>query len=79
MPKEKVTVSLAPDALRYTEHYRKIHGLKTRSEVLARALKLLRERELVEGYRAMSEDESQLRDPWLDSDLQETLHGVDER
>lgn len=71
-------MSLPADVLHYAEQYRKTHGLKTRSEVLTKALKLLREQELVVGYRAMAQEQAQLEDVWLDSDLSETLKGIDE-
>lgn len=70
---QKVTISLPPEVLSYADRYRKLHGLATRSEVLTLALKLLRERELAEGYRAMAQDRDELADPWLDSGLQESL------
>ena len=76
-PNQKVTVSLPAAVLSYADNYKEAHGMN-RSEVLTLALKLLREKELVEGYRAMSEDENQQTDPWLDSDLGETLKSIDE-
>ena len=71
---QKVTVSLPADVLNYADAYKKSHGLN-RSEVLTLALKLLRERELGEGYRALAEEEKQNpnTDSWVDSDTDETL------
>ena len=74
---QKVTVSLSAEALTYADAYRETHGLATRSEVLSLALKLLRERELAEGYRALAEEMAQNPDPFVDSDLDETLALVD--
>jgi metal-responsive CopG/Arc/MetJ family transcriptional regulator len=75
--KQKVTISLPLDVLSYADRYKTEHGIATRSEVLAIALRLLRERELVAGYRAMAEEQAKDDDPWLDSDLGETLEGID--
>lgn len=51
---QKVSVSLPDDLLAYTERYQQAHGLSSRSEVVVRALKTLREAELAEGYRALA-------------------------
>ncbi len=45
----KISVSLPTEWLRYTEIYRKTHGLSSRSEVIVRAMEALRERELAEA------------------------------
>lgn len=74
---QKVTVSLPADALTYADTYRESHGLSTRSEVLTLALKLLRERELLEGYRALAKEMAQHPDPLVDSGLDETLALID--
>jgi Arc/MetJ-type ribon-helix-helix transcriptional regulator len=71
---QKVTISLPPEALKYADRYRETHGLNTRSEVMTLALKLLREKELAEGYRAQAQALEASSDPWLDSDLQETAN-----
>ena len=72
MPKEKVTVSLPVDALRYADEYKEAHGLN-RSEVLALALKALRAEELAEGYRALAAEYAENPDPLLDSGFEEVL------
>lgn len=72
MTNQKVTISLPDELLRYADEYKESHGLN-RSEVFSLALKTLREQELIEGYKAMAKDEAELNDPWLDSDLKETL------
>lgn len=72
MNNQKVTISLPGEMLCYADTYKAHHGL-SRSEVFTLALKLLREQELAEGYRAMAEDWASHEDPWLDSGLEETL------
>jgi len=72
---EKLSISLPEPLARFVEAYRRRHGLKSKSEVIALALKKLREEELIEGLRAMSEDYAHEPDAWLDSDLEETLEG----
>lgn len=52
----KISISLDARLLLFAEGYRARHGLASRSEVVARALELLRERELAEGFRAMAEE-----------------------
>ena len=68
----KVTVSLSTEVLKYADAYKKEHGLN-RSEVVTLALKLLRERELAAGYRALAEEYAEMPDPLLDTGLEETL------
>ena len=70
---EKLSISLSEPLARFVEAYRRRHRLKSKSEVVALALKKLREEELIEGLRAMSEDYAREPDAWLDSDLEETL------
>lgn len=74
---QKVTVSLPVSVLEYADRYRQEHGLSTRSEVVTLALRLLRERELEEGYTALAEAYKDNPDPLLDSDLDETLELID--
>jgi len=52
----KLSVSLPADSARFIERYRRTHALKTRSEVIARALNALRERELESAYRASARE-----------------------
>ena len=75
---QKVTVSLSVDALSYADTYKETHGLATRSEVLALALKLLREQELAAGYRALAEEMARRPDPLVDAGLGETLALIDD-
>lgn len=72
MNSQKVTISLPDEMLRYADKYKKNHGLN-RSEVFTRALQLLRQQELAEGYQTMANDQQELSDPWLDSGLDESL------
>ena len=59
------------------DKYKSAHSLSTRSEVLALALKLLREQELAVGYRALAEEMRQQSDLFMDSSLDETLSHLD--
>lgn len=68
----KVTVSLPEEVLTYADRYKEAHGLN-RSEVLTLALKVLREKELAEGYRALAEEQQANPDPLLDSGLDEVV------
>jgi len=72
---EKLSISLPEPLARFVEAYRRRHGLKSKSEVIALALKKLREEELIEGLEAMREEYAKKPDAWLDSDLEETLEG----
>ena len=69
---QKVTVSLPAAALSYADRYKEAHGLN-RSEVLTLALRLLRERELLEGYRTLAETQRAHPDPLLDTGLDEVV------
>lgn len=51
---EKVSISLPPALLDFVEEYRVTRGIKSRSEVIERALFILRERELDSAYREAS-------------------------
>lgn len=70
---QKISISLSPEWLRYAEAYREKYGLNSRSEVIARAMQSLRERELAEGYRALTEEYKADPDPLLDSGINEGL------
>lgn len=70
---QKISISLSPEWIRYAETYQKEHGLSSRSEVIAKAMQSLRERELAEGYRALAEDYKTNPDPLLDSGISEGL------
>jgi Arc/MetJ-type ribon-helix-helix transcriptional regulator len=70
---QKISISLSPELLRYAEDYQKAHGLASRSEVIAHAMKALRDKELLEGYKAMAEDYKKNPDPLLDSGINEGL------
>ena len=70
---QKISVSLSQDLLRYAETYRKTHGLSSRSEVIALAVKALRERELAEGYKALAEEHRRKPDPLIEAGLEDGL------
>lgn len=56
MNQRKLSVSV-PDALvRFVDAYRDEHGLKTKSEVVERALALLREADLEGAYASASQE-----------------------
>lgn len=75
---QKVSVSLPNELLAYAEAYRRSHGLSSRSEVLVRALKTLREAELAEGYRALAAEYKERPDPLADAIGAEELEPSDE-
>ena len=53
---QKISVSLPPNLVKYTERYQKETGLSSRSEVIVEAIKALREKELAAAYEAWAED-----------------------
>lgn len=48
---ERISVSLPTPLVRFLEQYQASHAVKTRSEVLERAVLLLRQENLIEEYR----------------------------
>jgi antitoxin ParD1/3/4 len=48
----RVSISLPDSLARFVENYRRKHGLKSRSQVFEKSIKLLRSRELEAAYRA---------------------------
>lgn len=74
----KVSISLPEELLEYAESYRQSHGLSSRSEVLVRALKTLREAELAEGYRGLAAEYRAHRDQLADAIGAEGLEPSDE-
>ena len=48
---ERISVSLPTPLVRFLERYQVSHAVKTRSEVLERAVLLLRQENLIEEYR----------------------------
>ncbi len=70
---QKISISLPSDLLSYAETYQNKHGLKSRSEVMAAAVRALRELELIEGYRAMRRDHDMNPDPFGDAGLTDGL------
>jgi antitoxin ParD1/3/4 len=51
---EKISVSLPAPLVRFLEHYQSEHAVKSRSEVVERAIDLLREQSLELEYRESS-------------------------
>lgn len=50
----KVSISVPEDIARFVEEYQENHELPSRSEVFVEAVRLLRERELAQAYKAAS-------------------------
>lgn len=71
--RQKISVSLSTELVDYTETYRQKHGLPSRSDVIARAIRALRERELAEGYRALARAYEQKPDPLVEMGVGEGL------
>lgn len=54
MYNEKLSISLSPILFQFIKQYQQSHACKTRSEVIQKALKLLREEELEAYYSKAS-------------------------
>ena len=76
--KQKISISISPDLLRYAEAYQKTHKLSTRSEAISHALKVLREKELLEGYQAMAQDYEKEADGLVEAGINDGLEPSDE-
>ncbi len=63
----KVSVSLPEALLEYADSYRENHGLSSRSEVLVRAVKALHEAELAQGYKKLTAEYREQREPLLNT------------
>lgn len=50
MATTKLSISVDPGLVRFVEHYQKRHSVRTKSEVVERALVALREAELAQQY-----------------------------
>jgi Arc/MetJ-type ribon-helix-helix transcriptional regulator len=74
---QKISISLSPNWLRYAEEYQQRYKLGNRSEVIARALRALREQELIQGYRQMAEDYARNPDPLVETEFVELLEQID--
>ena len=70
---QKISISLPNDLLSYAEAYQSEHGLKSRSEVMAAAVRALRELELIESYRAMRRDYAENPDLLAEASLADGL------
>ncbi len=74
-----ITARLEPEFTKFIAEYQLNHQLENRTEVIRQALRALqtleRRETLRNGYAQMkAEFENQKDDPWLDSDLNETLN-----
>ena len=70
---QEISVSLSAELIEYAERYQKEQGLASRSDVIARALRALREHELAEGYRAWAEDSLKNPDPLVEAGTSDGL------
>lgn len=57
MRTERLSVSLPISLVQFIEHYKVAHQCRSRSQVIERALELLRMQELEEAYRQAAEEE----------------------
>ena len=63
---QKISISLPQELIRYAETYQEKHGLPSRSDVIAEAMKALREKELAHAYRAWAAEQTTHPDPLLE-------------
>jgi Arc/MetJ-type ribon-helix-helix transcriptional regulator len=70
---QKISISLPAETIRYAEQYQREHDLSSRSEVVLEAFKALRDRELIEGYKAWAEEFQNNPDPLTEMGLNEGL------
>jgi len=73
----KFSISLPQESVRYLERYQAEHGISSRSEAIDRAVRALRELELIEGYRQAAADHQRNPDPLVDSGIGEGLEPSD--
>lgn len=52
----KLSISLSPQAVEFIEAYRAAHAIKSRSQVIERAIRRLREEELERAYAESAAD-----------------------
>ncbi|MXZ62799.1 MAG: ribbon-helix-helix protein, CopG family [Chloroflexi bacterium] len=73
----KLSVSLPASDVEFVDRYVAEHGERSRSAVLRRALKLLRERELGDAYEAAWEEWAQGDGKLWESTVGDGLHSED--
>lgn len=61
---EKISISLPKQTMNFVEQYRKQHKLRSRSEVFAKAVRMLSEKDLAEAYRASAHENRKLIEEW---------------
>ncbi len=71
--RQKISVSLPSELIKYADQYEQTHGLKSRSDVLAKALWTLRQQELTESYRAATKDFFENPDAFLEAGVNDGL------
>lgn len=69
MSQQKLSISVPETLIHFVERYKSEHDIKTKSEVVERALKLLRDQELERAYAAAASD----TDPTWDAALADGL------
>jgi metal-responsive CopG/Arc/MetJ family transcriptional regulator len=61
---EKVSISLPKQMMLFVEQYRRQHKLRSRSDVFAKAVKVLEERSLEQDYRDSYRDHAEEMKAW---------------
>jgi Arc/MetJ-type ribon-helix-helix transcriptional regulator len=75
--KEKISITLPSELLKYAESYQQEHGFASRSDVLAEGLRALRRLELIESYRQAAEYARTHPDPLEEIDAIDGLEPSD--
>lgn len=65
MATEKLSVSLSKSSVQFIENFKSTYHLRSRSQVIEKAVNLLKERELEDAYREANEE--------IDSDWEVTV------
>jgi Arc/MetJ-type ribon-helix-helix transcriptional regulator len=68
---QKLSISLPPELIKFSEDYQHTHQLSSRSEVFAKALQALRDFEFMESYRQAALDAT------TQTDILEQLDAID--
>ena len=82
--KRPITARVQADLLNFLEEYQAKHDLPSKTDALEEAIRALRkneiELEMREGYRQEAIDQARNphKDPWIDSNLKDTLDAIDQ-
>lgn len=71
MHAKKLTISIKASSLKFIGEYLKVHGFKTRSQVIEKAIALLREQELESDSREAAEENEPLSELQVAEHLKE--------